>query len=104
MLDIYPRQFFSPSLIQIFHLDSDTNVHAANIRKYFIIYFPIKCNIHLPVGSTAQYEAIGAVLTKNHLNATPILLAFVFYCPLAKLPTLFPSALKHYNSYHDLIN
>ncbi len=73
-----------------------------NNKKDFIFYHLIQSNIHLDVGSTAQCEGIGAVLTRLTPTTTPILLAPVYFYPSAKISTLSPSALKHYNTFIDL--
>ena len=101
-LDSYPNSFYRPYRNAIFHLDSGANVHATNNPKDFIIFQQIKSNIHLAVGSTAQCEGVGAIITQLTPNTKPVLLAPVYYCPTAKLSTLSPSALKHYNHFHQV--
>ena len=102
VLDSYPPTFFRQHRTAVFHLDSGANVHATNNRQDFIVFHEIKTDIHLAVGSVAQCEGIGAIITKLTPDTNPVLLAPVYYCPTAKLSTLSPSALKHYNSYDSV--
>ncbi len=99
ILDSYPQSFFCEHCTAIFHLDSGANVHATNNRNDFIIFHKIKTDIHLAVGSKAQCDGTGAILTQLTPTTSPILLSPVYYCPNAKLSTLSPSALKQYNQF-----
>ncbi len=71
------------------------------IRMTFL-FFIQKTDLHLAVGSEAQCEGIGAAITRLTPNIPPILLTPVYYCQSAKISTLSPSALKHYNRYYDV--
>ena len=102
IFDAYPTAFYRTFRYATYHLDSGANVHATNNKKDLFVYFPIKSNVQLAVGSTAQCDGIGAILTQLTPSSTPILLAPVYYCPAAKISTLSPSALKHYNNFHSI--
>lgn len=72
------------------------------IAKIYIIFHNVQTDIHLAAGSAAQCEGIGAILTQLTHTTNPIIIAPVYYCPTAKIGTLSPLALKHYNSYDSV--
>ena len=104
ILDTYPLTFFKSCWQAIFHLDSGANIHSSNKKDDFIILYPIKFDIHLAVGSTAQCEGVGAIITCLTSNTTLIIIAPVHYCPQAKASTLSPLALTIYKSIYDITN
>ena len=102
ILDNYPNSFFSTYRTAVFHVHSGAKVHTTNDKRDFIVFHPIKTKINLAVGSKAECEGIGAVLTRLNPTAPPVILAPVYYCPHGKISTISPSALKYYNSYIDV--
>ncbi len=78
----YPPSFFRQHRTAVFQLDSSANDHATNNCQDFIVFHKIQTDIHLAVGSVAQCEGIGAILTKLTPDTNPVLLAPVYYCPI----------------------
>ena len=84
-----PSVSFHKHRTAIFHLDSGANVHATNNYDDFIMFHKIESEIHLAAGSTAHCKGVGAILTQLTPSTEPIIIAPVYYCPTAKLNTLF---------------
>ena len=56
ILDSYPIQTMRTYRSAVFHVDSGANVHATNDINDFVIFYPIKSDITLAVGSTPEMK------------------------------------------------
>ena len=102
ILNSYPLSSFWKHRTVTFHLDSGANVHATNNYYDFVIFHKINSKIHLADRSTAHCKGIGAILTQLTPSINPVIIDPVYYCPTAKLSTLSPSSLKHYNKFNSV--
>lgn len=91
MLDSYPTEFFNTSRSAVFHINSGANIHATNDPQDCTIFYSIKSDINLAIGSKAKCEGIGAIITQLTPNSSPILLTPVYYCPTGQISTMSPS-------------